>query len=608
MKRFLKIGGGLCALLMLCAALFAAHLIWFKPLKIRWFFDRTFVAYAISDPEMLTSLGMLERIGIRRHNARLSDASMERADAMMEKLKRDLAMLRSYDRDKLSESDQLSYDILEYFLAVQAEGERFRWHNYPVNQLFGVQNSLPSFMASQHPLTREIDAEHYLSRLEQFPVKFGQVLEGLEHRRQLGIHPPRFVIDRVLVEMSDFINTPPRENILYTHLAERLEAIDGEHRIDEADRTRLLEDVERALVVSVYPAYQQFIAHFESLADEITESHGVWALPDGDALYRHAIRSNTTTQLDPEVIHQIGLDEVARIEQEMLSILEAAGYVEGTLAERMDALTDDPSQQYSEDDAGREQILLDYQSMIDEIDLAMDDYFDVRPKVGVEVKRIPEFRERTAPGAYYQRPSMDGSRPGVFFANLRSVREIPRFSMRTLAYHEGVPGHHFQIAIMQELQDVPMFRRMLPFTAYTEGWALYTEQLAWEIGFQNDPLDNLGRLQAEIFRAVRLVVDTGLHHKRWTREQAIEYMLAKTGMGINDVTAEIERYMVRPGQALAYKVGMLKILELRERAREQLGDRFDIKDFHNVVLTNGAVPLEILERLVDQYIEEQRST
>jgi uncharacterized protein (DUF885 family) len=349
------------------------------------------------------------------------------------------------------------------------------------------------------------------------------------------------------------------------------------------------------------------IAYFESLKPKATANHGAWALPDGENYYAWEVASNTTTDMTPDQIHALGLSEVARIAAEMDQILRDAGYTEGSIGARVQALAKAPEQLYSDTDEGRAQILKDYQTIIDEISANLGDYFSVQPKAKVKVVRVPEFSEKTAPGAYYQPPSLDGERPGTFYANLRSVAEIPKFGMRTLAYHEAVPGHHFQIAIAQELKDLPIFRRMLPFTAYAEGWALYTERVAWEAGFQKNSLDNLGRLQAEMFRACRLVVDTGMHAKRWTREQAIQYMLDNTGMGDKEVEAEVERYLVNPGQALAYKVGMLKILELRERAREQLGDKFDIREFHNEVLKNGSMPLAVLERVIDDYIARKRA-
>ena len=292
----------------------------------------------------------------------------------------------------------------------------------------------------------------------------------------------------------------------------------------------------------------------------------------------------------------------------MEAILQSEGLREGTIGARVQQLARRPDQLYPDSDAGREQILADYQVILDEIDAGMDAVFNLRPETGVEVRRVPEFSQDTAPGAYYQGPSLDGERPGVFYANLRNVDEIPKFGMRTLAYHEGIPGHHFQIALTQELEDLPMFRRLIPMTVFAEGWALYAEQLAWEMGYQDDPLDNLGRLQAEMFRAVRLVVDTGMHYKRWSREQSIEYMLEHTGMGEDEVTAEIERYLVNPGQALAYKIGMLKILELREYARSELGEQFDLKAFHDQVLTHGALPMYLLERVVRDWVESLQET
>jgi uncharacterized protein (DUF885 family) len=431
-----------------------------------------------------------------------------------------------------------------------------------------------------------------------------QVLEGLHSREQAGILPPTFVVEKVLAEMRGFAGVPASENILYTSFVEKLDKLPAD-ALAPTEREELLSKVEAAVSGQVYPAYGRFIAYYDELLPRTEGNHGVWALPDGEAFYAWAARMHTTTDMTPDQIHQLGLDEVARIEAEMSAILVAEGLEEGTVGERMQQIARRPDQLYPDTDAGRAAIIADFTAMIEEIDGGIDDYFNVRPKQGVRVERVPEFREKTAPGAYYNPPAFDGSRPGIFYINLRSTDEIARFGMRTLAYHEAIPGHHFQTTIQQELTGVPTFRKVLPFTAFSEGWALYTERLAWEIGFQDEPLDNLGRLQAEMFRAVRLVVDTGLHHKRWTREQAIAYMLEKTGMPETDVVAEIERYLVMPGQALAYKVGMNRILELREKAKAALGPKFDIKAFHDLLLTGGDMPLALLERRVDAWIGEQ---
>jgi uncharacterized protein (DUF885 family) len=408
----------------------------------------------------------------------------------------------------------------------------------------------------------------------------------------------------VLDEMNGFVASPLNENILYSSLKEKMADIET---LSQEQQDEFLAKAEARINDDVNRAYQLFIDYFTTLQAKAGNDHGYWHLPDGDRVYANALRFFTTTDMTADEIHNIGLKEVARIQGEMLTILEGEGYdVTLGFTKAMDALAADPSHYYEDSDAGREQILKDYQTILDEIEEGMSEVFRIRPEAGMEVVRIPEFKEKTAPGAYYQQPAIDGSRPGRFFANLYDIKATPKYSMRTLAYHEGIPGHHFQIALAMEIEGMPFIRKMSPFTAYTEGWALYSEYLAWEMGFQDNPLDNLGRLQAELFRAVRLVVDTGIHQKRWTREEAIDYMASNTGMALSDVTSEIERYIVMPGQATSYKVGMLKILELREKAKTALGDKFDLRDFHDVVLKNGVVPLAILEELIDAYIEEKQ--
>ncbi len=599
LKRIFKWMGALLAALLLIVAVFAVNAIWFKPFFINVFFERVFIELALEDPELLTTLRVLEPLGIDGHNARLTDVSPAATLAQNEKVVRDLATLRRYDRASLSGQTALSYDTLEDFLAGLVDGIPFTWHSYPVNQLFGVQSNLPEFMVSRHPLDSERGAEHYVARLEQFETKFSQLIEDLRLRESKGIIPPRFVVEKVLREMRGFIGAPVEENILYTHFAD---AVAGLQDVPEERAEELLAAVRSAIEGAVYAAYGELIAYFEALEPSAIGNHGVWALPDGDAYYDHRLRVSTTTDLSADEIHALGLREVARIQAEMDATLREQGYTEGSVAERMTALGGESRFLYPNTDAGREQILADFRVIIEEIDREMPAWFITLPKSAVEVVRVPEFRQEGAAGAYYTLPSLDGSRPGRFNVNLRNLKELPRYKMRTLAYHEAVPGHHLQTALQTELTGVPQFRRVLPFTAFSEGWGLYAERLAWEAGFQEDPFDNLGRLQDELFRAVRLVVDTGIHRMRWTREEAIAYMLDNSGLAETDVVAEIERYFVLPGQATAYKIGMIKILELRERARSALGEDFDIRQFHEVVLRNGDVPLTILEREVDSWI------
>ncbi|MBB6520580.1 DUF885 domain-containing protein [Pseudoteredinibacter isoporae] len=587
--------------LLILGGSFVAHEWHAKPFFINNFFNREVLKQALKSPEMLSQLHMLENIGIRGHNRELDDASIAAGDEMLADLKAAKETLSQYDDADLSASEKLSKDIANYLFTSVDDYEKYRFHNYPVNQLFGEQNGYPSFMESTHEIKIAEDADHYIDRLKAVSKKFQQVLDGLEEREKRNILPPRFVVDRVLEEMNNFVGTPPKENILYTNLETKTAKIEG------FDNAEVLARAEEAIQQNVYPAYQGLIDYFNGLREKTTEDDGYWKLPDGEGAYKAALRLFTTTDLSADEIHNIGLAEVDRIQAEILAILAEQGYdVSAGFSAAIDEMASKEEFYYPDTDAGREQIIADYQTILDEINQGLGDAFSLRPSTTVDVKRIPEFKEKTSPGAYYQPPALDGSRPGQFFANLYDIKATPKYSMRTLAYHEGIPGHHFQVAIAMQLEGMPLFRRFSPFTAYVEGWALYAEQVAWELGFQNDPFDNIGRLQAELFRAVRLVVDTGIHAKRWTRQQAIDYMMANTGMAESDVIAEIERYIVMPGQATSYKIGMMKILELREKAKTALGERFNLSDFHDVVLKNGAVPLDILEQLVDDYIHEKQ--
>jgi uncharacterized protein (DUF885 family) len=360
----------------------------------------------------------------------------------------------------------------------------------------------------------------------------------------------------------------------------------------------------KALTAGVYPAYARLVTALEAERPAAAQQGaGVGRLPGGAALYAVMLRQATTTEYTPDQVHQIGLDEVARITAEMDAILRAQGMSEGTVAARMQALNVRPDQLYPDTDEGRAEILARYNAILREVETRTPEFFATVPSAPLLVARVPVALEKGAAGGSYQPAALDGSRPGTFFANLRDPAETPKYTMKSLAYHEGVPGHHFQIATALGLKNLPLIRQQTLYTAYAEGWGLYAERLAAEIGmYKDDPLGDLGRLQAEIFRATRLVVDTGLHAKGWSREQAIAYMVANTGMSESDVATEVERYMARPGQACAYKIGQLKILELREKARVALGARFDLRAFHQVVLENGAAPLTVLERLVDDWI------
>lgn len=602
--------------LFLIAAIWVINLIWFRPFNVRHFYDKAFIQLALRSPETVTALGVPVLYDWSKDE--LDDVSDEKLWEDFNWTKEQLTTLRSYNFDRQSPENQLNTKILDWFLTAQVEGEPFFYHNYPVNQMFGIQSNLPSFMEDAHKIRNKSDVEAYLSRLSKFDTKFEQVLEGLKIREEKGIVPPKFVSERVLDEMKGFIGQeeridersleedpgPIRGNILYSNLATKVDSLDN---LSEEEKTAFKQEAEEIIGSTVFSAYSKLIDFFEDQTTRASTDDGVWKLPDGDNYYAYELKVNTTTDLSPDQVHQIGLDEVARIKAEMWAILNDQGITDTakTLGETIQALAREERFLFPDNDKGREMILAEYNRILEEISAGLDDAFNIRPQAALEVKRVPQFKEEGNPSAYYNGPPLDGSRGGIFYANLRDVKETPKFGMKTLAYHEGIPGHHFQIAIQSELKGVPTFRNLGLFTAYIEGWALYTERLAWELGFyENDPFGNLGRLQDEMMRAVRLVVDSGIHSKRWTREEAIQYMVEHTGMPTSEVVTEIERYIVMPGQACAYKIGMMKILELRERAKTELGNTFDLKAFHDVVLKNGAVPLDVLEELVEAYIQE----
>tara|TARA_R110002073_G_scaffold72537_1_gene177820 strand:+ start:861973 stop:863862 length:1890 start_codon:yes stop_codon:yes gene_type:complete len=605
-------------ILLLIGILWLVNLIWFKPFNIKHFYDKVFIELALDSPELTTAMGI--PVLYDRSKDELNDISDKKQWESFNKMKEDYETLMSYDFESQSEENKLNTKILSFYLEGLKDGEPFFYHGYPVNQMRGIQSGLPSLMENSHKLRNKSDAEAYISRLSKFDTKFNQLIESLKISEGKGIIPPKFVIARVLDEMNGFIGAKKnstatdkdsinslssvKSNILFTNFELKIDKLE---KLSSEEKDSYKKQVEKEIGTTVFGAYKNLIQYFEQLKTKATTDDGVWKLPNGDAYYRYQLKQQTTTDLEPEEVHQIGLSEVARIKSEMKNILQTEGYADSTmtLGATIQKLNKEERFLFPNNDEGRQMILDQYDHILAEISAGLDDAFDVRPKAGLEVKRVPEFKEEGSAGAYYNAPAMDGSRGGTFYANLRNVHETVKFGMKTLAYHEGVPGHHFQIAIQSELEGVPIFRTIGLFTAYIEGWALYSEQLAWELGFyKNDPFGNLGRLQAEMFRAVRLVVDTGIHFKKWTREEAIDYMVLNTGMTTTEVATEIERYIVMPGQACAYKIGMLKILELRESAKKKLGNQFDLKEFHNVVLKNGAVPLDILEEIIESYVDE----
>ena len=589
------------ALLAAAAAVLLVPTLFLKPYSVDQFYTRLFLQFAWRRPLLLSQLQVLEPLGLRFHNDDLNDLSVAFQSAEADWVEHQLSILRRYDRTEMAPAARVSYQTVEWFLEDVARGRPYMLHDYPVNQFTGAQSSLPEFMLTGHRIDDLRGAREYVERIRRFGAAFAQLREGLELRRQRDIVAPGFVLRLVLREMREFVAVEPRKHPLYLHLAARLERLGGAAE----EHAALLEDLGLALTDELYPAYRQLIAAVKKLEEESGGGIGAWSLPDGDAFYDYALDHHATTDVSPDEIHRLGLTEVARIEGEIRDVLRGLELPVEEPAAEIRRLAREPRFLYSDNEAGHRRMLDGYRAIISETEDLLDQLFERRPAGGIEVEAVPEANRLGSPAAYYQLPTADGSRPGTFFVNLREIDRMPRFAMRTLAYHEAIPGHHCQGTLATSAGGTPLLRRMLPLTAFVEGWALYAETLAAERGFLDDPYDRLGFLEAELFRAVRLVVDTGIHDRRWDHRRAVDYMTTTTGMPRAEVLVEVERQIINPGQACAYKIGQLEILRLRRRARRRLAGRFDLRRFHTAVLEHGAVPLELLERVVESWIESE---
>jgi len=472
-----------------------------------------------------------------------------------------------------------------------------------VNQINGPLIDIPRVMQNDQPITTKQEALDYIERLEQFDKLASSIIAKQAVDVAQNWLPPKVTLQGAIKYLNGFTRVLPEQHSFVSVFREKLEKINS---LNQEEKQVLIEQVIAKVSEVVYPAFQSVEKASTNLLAKSRLESGIWAQPNGSAYYQDAIKQLGDSELTPTNIHQIGLDEVARISSAMDSILQNQGYQEGTVGERMVALNEEPRFLYEDSKAGREELLNDINGYIAEVTTKMAPVFRTTPSYQVQVKAFPVEVQDGAPGGQYTSPAVDGSKPGIYWINLRDMKANPKFGLKTLTYHEANPGHHWQIALNLDQAELPFLRRIAPYNAYTEGWALYSEQVAYELGmYENDPFGNLGRLQAELFRAVRLVVDTGLHDKRWTREQAISYMAKETGTAESDVIAEIERYMAWPGQALGYKLGMLKILSLRDQAKQRLGDKFDLAEFHDVVLLNGAVPMAVLSRNINHWLDSK---
>ncbi|MEH6407209.1 MAG: DUF885 domain-containing protein [Leeuwenhoekiella sp.] len=563
--------------------------------------DAQFEEGVADSPEFQTSLGR------KTNYDQWDDISSDKMAADLARNKERLDYLTSeYNLEELDSSAQLSYKLYKLNLENEIEDYEYRFYNYPVNQMFGLHTTVPTFLMNKHRIDSLSDAEAYIMRVKRVKPLFKELRNQLTIRESNQIVPPKFVLNRVFEDCQNIIKGQPFDDSSEkTPILADFEAKITDLHIDAAKKSALITELKKALVDSLQPAYEELIGFVENQARRATSDDGAWKFPHGEEFYNIALSRVTTTDMTAEEIHQLGLSEVKRIHGEMEAIMQKTGF-EGSLQDFFEFMRTDQQFYYEDSVAGRAAYLAKATDIIETMKDHLDELFLVKPKADIIVKRVEPFRERSAGKAFYNSPAPDGSRPGIYYANLYDIKAMPKYQMEALAYHEGIPGHHMQIAIAQELNGIPEFRKYGHYTAYTEGWGLYCEYIPKEMGFYADPYSDFGRLAMELWRACRLVVDTGIHAKKWSREEGIAYYRENTPNAESDCIKMVERHIVMPGQATAYKVGMNKILDLREKAKNALGDKFDVKEFHQVVLTQGAVPLSILEDLVNDYIAQKQ--
>ena len=567
--------------------------------KLNKYLDDVFDAYVDRHPEYQSYLG------IKKDYDKWDDISPSADEIEFNIAKESVQWLRdSINIDFLNEKALLSYQLYKKKLENQLFDYRYRLYNYPLNQMSGKQSSVPAFLINMHKISSKKDAKDYIARLIGIGPLFNQLNKNIRERESFGIVPPNFILDHVLDDSKNVISGFPLEGrdscALFLDFHNKLSKL----QISEVDRDSLLFSCKQAIRINLKSSYEELIDLVINLKNKYDEQDGVWRWKGGIGFYENALKRTTTTNMSAEEIHLLGLEEVKRIHEEMKTIKTSVGF-NGTLDDFFLELKQNDDYYFSEDDKGRQEYIKEAEEIIENFKLKLDDIFQIRPKADMIVKSVEKFREKSAGKAFYQRPAPDGSRPGTYYANTYKMRMMPKYQMEALAYHEGIPGHHMQISIAQELDGIPKFRKYGSYTAYTEGWGLYSEYFPKEFGFYSDPFSDFGRLAMELWRSCRLVVDTGIHYKQWSREKSIHYYLNNTPNDELDCIKMVERHIVYPSQATAYKIGMNKMLQLRERAKQKLGDDFDIRIFHDTILSRGAVPLYVLENFVNEMIENK---
>jgi uncharacterized protein (DUF885 family) len=522
-------------------------------------------------------------------------------------------MERTFDYASLSPADQLSYDIWKYEYERAVEGAKWRDDNYVFTQMQGLHTSLPSILISQHRVDTAQDMRDYISRVGQIGRAISQLVDIAEPRAAAGVRPPYFAYDIVIAEAKKLTSGAPfddgPDNAIWQDGKVKIAALVKAGTITAADGEAMQGDLETALKTGYRAGYDRLAAFMTAdRPNAPAVATGVGGLPNGKDYYAYRLKASTTTDLTPEQVHQIGLDDVKRIHAEMEAIKDKVGF-KGDLQAFFKHIKDDPANYFPQGDDGAKMYIDAASAALDNIKSKLPEYFGLLPKAPLEVRRVEAFREQPGAAQHYRSGTPDGSRPGIYYAHLADMSAMPKNMLEVIAYHEGLPGHHMQISIAQELTGVPTFQTQTGYGAFAEGWGLYAERLAKEIpGTYTDPYSDFGRLSSELWRAIRLVVDTGVHSKGWTEDQAIAYFTANSPQNAETVRSEVRRYIVWPGQATSYKIGMNKILELRAQAEAELGDKFDIRGFHDAVLGGGSLPLSLLERRVHGWIAEKKGS
>jgi len=515
--------------------------------------------------------------------------------------KENLARIKTIDVSKLDTQTTISYQLFVQNLENEISDYKWRLHNYPVNQMFGLHSQLPAFLINQHSISNIKEANDYIARVSGTKVVMEQLVDSLKLREEKGIIPPKFVFAHVIRDSKNILVGAPFDDDKESTLLADFNRKIAKLTLTDEEKKELTAKLNQALLNGLKPGYNGLVTYLTALEKKADNNDGVWKFPDGEAFYNNALQRTTTTDMTATQIHELGLSEVARIHDEMRKIMIEVKF-EGDLAAFFEFMRTDKQFYYANNEAGKKRYIDEAVALIDDMESRLDTLFLTKPKAKLKVKAVEAFREKSAGKAFYQQPAPDGSRPGIYYANLYDMESMPSYQMAALAYHEGIPGHHMQLSIKQELTGLPKFRKFGGYTAHTEGWGLYSEMIPKEIGLYQDPYSDFGRLAMELWRACRLVVDTGMHSQKWTREEGINYYVTNTPNAKADAVKMVERHVVMASQATAYKIGMIKIVELREKAKQQLGDKFDIREYHDVVLKNGPLPLDVLEQFVDQYI------